>query len=82
MAIRGGCDMNLGFVYMFCPEAVEKGLLTEADIDVACTRVMELRLRLGLYETPDCLVVDHDRLDSAEHRALNLRMAQQSMVLL
>ena len=82
MAIRGGCDMNLGFVYMYCMEAVQKGLLTEEDIDIACTRVMEQRLRLGLYEKPACLQVDHDLLDGPEHRALNLKIAKESLVLL
>lgn len=82
LAIRKGCDMNLGFVYLHCREAVEQGLLTEADIDVACTRVMEQRLRLGLYETPDCLKVDHECLDSRANRELNLKVARQSMVLL
>ena len=82
LAIRKGCDMNLGFVYAHAQEALDRGILTEADIDRACTRVMEQRLRLGLYETPAALVVDHDRLDSPAHRALNLQTARESLVLL
>ena len=82
LALRKGCDMNLGFVYMYLPDALEQGLITEAEIDAACRRVMEIRLRLGLCETPECLSVDHALLDCPEHRALNLRTARESLVLL
>jgi len=82
LALKHGCDMNLGFVYMDLPEALERGLVTEEDIDNACVNVMIQRLRLGLYETPECLQVDHDLLDSPEHRALNLKAARESLVLL
>ena len=82
LALRKGCNMNLGFVYMYLPDALEQGLVTEEEIDAACRKVMEIRLRLGLYETPKCLAVDHALLDSPEHRALNLRTARESLVLL
>ena len=80
LAIKKGFDMNLGFVYLYCMEAVERGILTEEDIDVACRRVMETRLRLGVYECP--LEFDHDLLDGPEYRALNLKIARESLVLL
>ncbi len=82
LALKHGCDMNLGFVYLSLQESLERGLITEADIDKACRKVMEIRLRLGLYETPKCLQVDHNLLDSPEHRALNLKAARESLVLL
>ncbi len=82
LALKHGCDMNLGFVYMDLPKALEKGLVTEEDIDKACRKVMEIRLRLGLYETPKSLQVDHELLDSPEHRGLNLKAARESLVLL
>ena len=82
LALKHGCDMNLGFVYLSLQESLDRGLITEADIDKACRKVMEIRLRLGLYETPKCLQVDHNLLDSPEHRALNLKAARESLVLL
>ena len=82
LALKHGCDMNLGFVYMDLPEALERGLVTEADIDNACINVMIQRLRLGLYEEPASLKVDHDLLDGPEHQALNLKAARESLVLL
>ena len=82
LALRKGCNMNLGFVYMYLPDALEQGLVTEEEIDAACRRVMEIRLRLGLCETPESLRVDHTLLDCPAHRALNLRTARESLVLL
>ena len=82
LALKNGCDMNLGFVYLKLQEALDRGLVTEEDIDRACLRVMELRLRLGVFEQPEAIQVDHDLLDSAENRELNLRAARESMVLL
>ncbi len=82
LALKYGCDMNLGFVYMNLQESLNRGLITEEDINKACRKVMEIRLRLGLYETPKCLQVDHELLDGPEHRALNLKAARESLVLL
>ena len=82
LALKNGCDMNLGFVYMELQTALDRGLVKLEDIDRACEKVMEIRLRLGLYETPDCLKVDHALLDSPQHRALNLEAARKSVVLL
>ncbi len=82
LALKHGCDMNLGFVYMDLPESLERGLITEEDIDKACVNVMIQRLRLGLYETPECLRVNHELLDSPKHRYLNLKAARESLVLL
>ncbi len=82
LALKHGCDMNLGFVYMNLEEALERGLITEEDIDKACAHVMTTRLRLGLYEQPEGLKVNHDLLDSPKHRYLNLKAARESLVLL
>ena len=82
LALKHGCDMNLGFVYMNLRESLDRGLITEKDIDRACIQVMITRLRLGLYEEPACLKVDHELLDGPEHRALNLKAARESLVLL
>ncbi len=82
LALKHGCDMNLGFVYMNLRESLDRGLVTEEDIDKACRKVMEIRLRLGLYETPKSLQVDHALLDGPENRKLNLEAARESLVLL
>jgi beta-glucosidase len=65
--------------------AVKQGLLTEADIDRAVTRLLVARFRLGVFDPPS--MVPWSKLgaaanDTAEHRNLALQTAQESLVLL
>ncbi|MBC9726250.1 glycoside hydrolase family 3 N-terminal domain-containing protein [Streptomyces sp. TRM68367] len=53
LALRAGIDLSLwdeGFTHL--EEAVERGLVTEADLDTAVARVLRLKFRLGLFERP------------------------------
>lgn len=66
-------------------QAVKEGLLTEHDIDGAVTRLMTARIRLGLFAPADgdpYSKVDEGDLDSSQHRALALKLARESLVLL
>ena len=65
--------------------AVRQGLMPEAMVDRALTRLFAARIRLGLFDPP--ARVPYSRINAADndtpaHRALSLRMAQASMVLL
>jgi beta-glucosidase len=65
-------------------EALDRGLLSEADIDKAVYRQLELRFRLGEFD-PDLdpyAATGWGVVDSPEHRALSLRAATESIVLL
>ncbi|CAL9420979.1 glycoside hydrolase family 3 C-terminal domain-containing protein [Streptomyces sp. Tu 3180] len=62
--------------------ALEKGLLTEADIDTAVRRQLSVRFRLGEFD-PDADPYAGDRaFDTPEHRALAQEAAEQAVVLL
>ncbi|MER6014725.1 glycoside hydrolase family 3 C-terminal domain-containing protein [Streptomyces bluensis] len=64
--------------------AVDRGLLTEADIDRAARRHLSIRFRLGEFD-PDLdpyARIRDDVVDSPAHRALALRAATESVVLL
>ncbi len=66
-------------------DAVKEGLLTEADIDVALRRLFTARMRLGMFDPPNMVPyanTPESEIDSAAHRALALKTAQESMVLL
>ena len=66
-------------------DAVKQGLLTEAEIDVALKRMLRLRFELGLFDPPDqvkAAQVKDSELDSPAHRALALKLARESLVLL
>lgn len=83
MALKNGCDVNCGNTYLHILEALQEGLVTEEDITTACERLMTTRIRLGLFDekTPfDDL--GFEDCDTAEHRALSLKAAEEAMVLL
>ena len=84
-AVLTGTDVECGSSYKSLLEAVERGKITEADIDVSVRRLLTARFRLGEMD-PDSLVswnsIPEDRLACEESRALALKMARESMVLL
>ena len=53
MALRAGVDIGLwDKAFSHLEEAVEQGLVTEAELDRSVLRVLELKFRLGLFEHP------------------------------
>jgi beta-glucosidase len=66
-------------------DAVKQGFLKESDIDVALTRLFTARMKLGMFDPPELVPyskIDEKELDSAAHRALARKLANESMVLL
>ncbi|MGA9672129.1 MAG: glycoside hydrolase family 3 C-terminal domain-containing protein [Terracidiphilus sp.] len=66
-------------------DAVKLGFLKESEIDVALTRLFTARMKLGMFDPPEIVPyskIDEKELDSAAHRALALKLANESMVLL
>jgi beta-glucosidase len=66
-------------------DAVHERLLKESEIDTALTRLFTARMKLGVFDPPEMVPyskIDEKELDSAQHRALALRLANESMVLL
>lgn len=85
MGILAGTDLNCGFQYPSLVRAVEKGLIAEAEVDVAVKRLMLARMKLGMFDDPENQPWSDLSLDlvaSDKHRALALEMARKSMVLL
>lgn len=85
LAVSNGCDVNCGNLFTYCLHAVQQGLLSEEQIDTAVTRLFVARMRLGLLgapEVPEYTHIPYKVVDSQPHRALNLEVARQSLVLL
>ncbi|HET7541539.1 MAG TPA: glycoside hydrolase family 3 N-terminal domain-containing protein [Polyangiaceae bacterium] len=86
VAVRCGNDLIMATPSFFqaAQAAVREGLLSEAEIDAVVRRILTLKFRMGLFENPR----RPDRAKQAlviacpEHRALNLELARQSLVLL
>ncbi len=66
-------------------DAVKQGYLTESEIDTTLRRLFTARMKLGMFDPPEMVPyskIDEKELDSAEHRALARKLANESMVLL
>ncbi len=66
-------------------DAVKEGYLDVKDIDRAVTRLYTARMKLGMFDPPEMVPYSHEdpsQLNSPEHRALALKLANESMVLL
>jgi beta-glucosidase len=66
-------------------DAVQQGFLSESAIDTAVVRLFTARIKLGMFDPPDMVPynkIDEKELDSANHRALARKLANESIVLL
>ena len=66
-------------------DAVRQGYLSESAMDTALVRLFTARVKLGMFDPPEMVPytkIDEKELDSAEHRALARKLANESMVLL
>ncbi len=85
-AVRAGNDLVMTTPQFFqgALDAVDQGLLTEADLDPAVARILTVKMELGLFEDVRRPDVERQRLvvGSAEHAELNLEVARRSVVLL
>lgn len=86
VAIKAGNDLIMATPEFFegAQEAVARGLLTEAEIDAVVRRVLTLKFRMGLFEDPGLSQPEaiKTKIGCAEHRAVALRAARESLVLL
>ena len=83
IAVKAGMDTECGESFAYLPEAVERGLITEEEIDVNLRRLLLARFRLG--EMDGVSLWDHlsdDIVEGEEHKALALKMAYETMTLL
>jgi beta-glucosidase len=74
-----------GRAFSVLPAAVAKGLISEQEINTALARELTLRFRLGLFDPPSQVPFSRiglDQNDTPEHRALALKVAEESVVLL
>lgn len=78
-------DLDCGEIFAYLPEAVERGLISEAVIDESLARLMTIRFRLGAFDPQEhdpYATVPYSVLEADSHKAHALKMAHESMVLL
>ncbi len=90
-ALRAGTDLSCGPEYRSLVAAVTRGLVTEAQVDSALTRLLRARFRLGMFDPPDVVPWAREAnalpsavtlIDDPSHRALARDAAVKSIVLL
>ena len=83
LAIKNGCDLNCGNVYLQMLSAYKEGLVTEEEITTAAERLMATRFRLGMFDN-DCEYdeIPYEVNDCKEHNEVSLKASRKSMVLL
>jgi beta-glucosidase len=84
-AMRAGVDLDTpdGEAFANLPQALAQGKVTQAQIDTAAGRVLRLKFLAGLFEHPYADARYAEKItNDAEARALAVRAAQESIVLL
>ncbi len=85
MALKAGCDLSCGVTYDRLDEAIERGLVSEADIDLALSRTLLTRFKLGIFDPPEKVpftAIPSSVIGSSKHRRLAREAAVKSIVLL
>ncbi len=84
-AVKAGTDTNCGQSYKSLVDAVHQNLISESEIDAAVERLFTARFKLGMFDPPSEVKyaqIPFSVVDSPEHRALALKTAEESIVLL
>ena len=83
LALKAGCDLNCGDAYLSLVDAYEEDLITEEDIKTAAVHLFTIRAALGEFEDKRPYSdVPLSVIFSKEHKELNLRAAEETLVLL
>lgn len=85
LALSHGCDLGCDHVYDEIPEAIERGLLTEDDVDRSLQRTLLTRFKLGMFDPPEDVPfasISTDVVACDDHRQLAYRTATEAVVLL
>ncbi|MFN2199472.1 MAG: glycoside hydrolase family 3 protein, partial [Anaerolineales bacterium] len=53
LALEKGCDLGCDEVFDAIPEAIERGLITEQDVNRSLERTLGTRFKLGMFDPPE-----------------------------
>jgi len=83
LAMKNGCDINCGSVYLQLKSAFDQGLITEDQVTLAAERAFTTRYLLGIMgEGSEYDKIPYETVECAEHLALAQETALKSCVLL
>jgi beta-glucosidase len=86
LAVNAGVDLSMDpYSCDFCPllqQLVHEGLVPIERIDDAVCRILRLKYRLGLFDTPYTRTADYPDFGSPQHAAAALAAAEEAITLL
>lgn len=84
LAIKAGMNMNCGNAFKHLDKALERGLLSEQDIDTVLKQLLKTRFRLGMFDPADEVPfskIGPEVVGCEKHVSLAREAAQKSVVL-
>lgn len=85
LGVKGATDLSCGNEYLSLVKAVRSGLISEAEVDRSVKNLMRIRFQLGMFDPTEMVKyaqIPFSKNDTAEHHALSLKAAKESIVLL
>jgi beta-glucosidase len=85
VALKSGCDLECGNTFLHLGEALELGLIQEADLDRALSHIFTTRFKLGMFDPPEQVpytTTPMSVVGCETHRTLAYQAALESIVLL
>jgi len=85
LAVKAGTDLSCGPEYGHLKEAVKKGYINEAEIDLSVKRLFTARMKLGMFDPQEMVPyasIKPSENNTEEHRQFARKVAQESIVLL
>ena len=83
LAMKNGCDINCGSVYLQLKSAFDQGLITEEHVTLAAERAFTTRYLLGIMgEGSEYDTIPYETVECKEHLTLAQETALKSCVLL
>ena len=84
VSMKNGEDLNCGSTFQdYCKSAIDKGLMTEEDLNTALTRVFAARFSVGEFDSSNPYSnISSSLLECDDHRQLALQASREAIVLL
>lgn len=82
LALESGCDLNCGCTYQKLLNAYGLGMVSKETIRESAVRLFTTRYLLGMFDETPYDAIPYEKVDCAEHHALAVQAAEESLVLL
>lgn len=85
LALKHGCDLGCDQIAGAIPEAIARGLISEADVDRSLERTIATRIKLGMFDPDEDVpyaAISTEVVGCDAHRKLAYKTATEAVVLL